>query len=108
MSKRTRRTLLLMGPAALAASAQIPDGPRPAPNEKEPDLRLPNGKRQIDEILKSDYKQNLKEAHELSELASSFETELQKTDKFVLSLSMLKKLDDMERLVKRIRGRIRK
>ena len=101
--------LLLLGPAALAKAAQLPDGNFPQQRDpKEPDGRLPNGKRQLDEILKAEHEQNVRDAHELTTLASSFETEMEKTDRFVLSLPLLKKLDDMEKLVRRIRTRIRK
>jgi len=41
-------------------------------------------------------------------MASSFQTEMEKTDRFVLSVSMLKQLDDMEKLVRRIRSRLKK
>ena len=105
----SRRMLLLLGPAALAKAAQLPDGSFPQQRDpKEPDGRLPNGKRQLDEILKAEHEQNVRDAHELTTLASSFETEMEKTDRFVLSLPLLKKLDDMEKLVRRIRTRIRK
>ncbi len=50
------------------------------------DVRLPNGKKQQDEILKADYEQNVKDAQELSNLARSFEEDLEKDDRFVLSL----------------------
>ena len=85
----------------------LPETPT-KPDEKEPDVRLPNGKRQIDEILKADHQQNVKDARELSALAASFEAEVEKTDRFVLSLPLLKRLDDMEKLVRRMRSRIRK
>jgi hypothetical protein len=107
--KSSRRMLLLLAPAAVAG-AQLPD-PQTAPfktDEKGPDVRLPNGKRQLDEILKAEHEQNVRDAHELTALATSFETEMEKTDRFVLSLPLLKKLDDMEKLVRRIRTRIRK
>jgi hypothetical protein len=101
--------LLLLAPVAMARAAQLPDGSFPQQRDpKEPDGRLPNGKRQLDEILKAEHEQNVRDAHELSALASSFETDMEKTDRFVLSLPLLKKLDDMEKLVRRIRTRIRK
>jgi hypothetical protein len=72
------------------------------------DIKLPNGKSQQEEILKADYEQNLKDARDLTELTRTFELELEKNDRFVLSLGLLKKLDDIDRLTKRIRGRMRK
>jgi hypothetical protein len=101
--------LLLLAPAALARAAQLPEGGFPEQKDpKAPDVRLPNGKRQLDEILKAEHEQNVRDAHELTALATLFETEMEKTDRFVLSLPLLKKLDDMEKLVRRIRTRIRK
>jgi len=63
---------------------------------------------QRDEILKADYDQNLKDARDLMDLAKSFELDLEKSDRFVLSLPLLKKLDEMEKITKRIRGRMRR
>ena len=80
----------------------------PAPGEAPEDVRLPNGKKQQDEILKAEYEQNVKDAQELANLARAFEEDLEKDDRYVLSLSSLKKLDDMERLTKRIRGRMKR
>lgn len=72
------------------------------------DRRLPNGKRQSDEILKMDYENNVKDAAELAQLTTAFQLELEKSDKFVLSVGLLKKLDDIEKIAKRIRGRMRR
>lgn len=77
-------------------------------NTEPGDTRLPNGKMQKDEILKADYRQNLKEARDLIELARAFELDLEKDERFVLSVSSLKKLDDMDKTIKRIRSRLRK
>jgi hypothetical protein len=106
---RVRRAVLLLIPAALAARllpAQLNSLP-PAASQDE-DVRLPSGKKQKDEILKSDYEQNVKDAQELITIARSFEEDLEKDDRYVLSLSSLKKLDDMEKLTKRIRGRLKR
>jgi hypothetical protein len=101
--------LLLLAPAALAKAGQLPEGSfQEQRDTKAPDGRLPNGKRQIDEILKAEHEQNVRDAHELAALATSFDTEMEKTDRFVLSMPLLKKLDDMEKLVRRIRTRLRK
>src|SRR5580658_6774994 len=108
----SRRTLLLLMPAALTVSllpaqrpSVDPDNPNAAPNPE--DIRLPNGKKQLDEILKADYEKNLSDARELTGLARSFEEDLEKNEAFVLSLSSLKKLDDMEKLARRIRARMK-
>ena len=80
----------------------------PPLGESPEDVRLPNGKKQKDEILKAEYEQNVKDAQELLNIARSFEEDLEKDDRYVLSLSSLKKLDDMEKLTKRIRGRMKR
>ena len=105
--------MLLLMPAAVTASllpAQRlpldPDNPNAAPNPE--DIRLPNGKKQTDEILKADYEKNLSDARDLTGLARSFEEDLEKNEAFVLSISSLKKLDDMEKLTRRIRARMKR
>jgi len=108
MAERSRRLLLLMAPAALATAAQLPEPQREKIEEKPVETRLPNGKRQVDEILKADHEQNVRESRELAAMASSFQSEMEKTDRFVLSVSMLRRLDDMEKLVRRIRSRLKK
>src|ERR1700685_1672976 len=82
--------------------------PPPTPAEPPEDVRLPNGKKQQDEILKAEYEQNVKDAQELAKLARAFEEDLEKDARYVLSLSSLKNLDDMEKLTKRIRGRMKR
>ena len=47
-------------------------------------------------------------AQELANIARTFEEDLEKDERFVLSLSSLKKLDDMEKLTKRIRSRMKR
>lgn len=69
--------------------------------------RLPNGKLQNDAILKAQYDQNVKDARELTSLAKSIELDLDKSDQNVLSLDMLKKLEDVEKISKRMQSRIR-
>ena len=117
IQSRFRRDLFLVVPAALAArllsaqtkpSGQGPPLLEPDGEEKPGEIRLPNGKKQQDEIIKADFEKNVKDARELTDLAKSFEEDLEKNEAFVFSLSDLKKLDDMERLTKRIRGRMKR
>jgi hypothetical protein len=71
------------------------------------ETRLPNGKLQSDEILKAEYEANVKDAAELADLATQLKLDLEKNDRFVLSMATLKKTDDIEKLAKRIRSRLR-
>lgn len=110
LQSRVRRSLLLALPAALGARllpGQVAPSPPPLPDE-DTDVRLPNGKSQRDEIAKADYEKNVKDARELVSTATSFEEELEKDDRYVLSVSSLKKLDDIEKLTRRLRGRLKR
>jgi len=77
------------------------------PGPQDRDVKLPNGKSQRDEILKSEHEQNLKDATRLVELSQSLKEEIEKNDTFILSMGTIKKTDDIEKLVKTIRSRLR-
>ncbi|MEJ7609037.1 MAG: hypothetical protein WKF37_22880 [Bryobacteraceae bacterium] len=87
--------------AGLLQAAQIPP-------PEDPDLRLPNGKIQKDEILKADHERSLKDAAVLVKLTEELKIELERNDRHVLSVASLKKLEDIEKLTKRIRSRLKR
>jgi hypothetical protein len=94
---------------ALALTAQQPGPPEhPIPPEASEDIRLPNGKLQREEILKADYQKTLEDSRALSKLADELKADLEKSDYNVLSVGMLKKTDDIDRLAKRIRDRLKR
>lgn len=97
-----------MAMAAWMASAQRGAGAgRSQAPDPQQDVQLPSGKSQRDEILKAEREQNIKDAAQLVELAQQLQLDLEKNDRFVLSLGTLKKADDIEKLVKKIRSRMR-
>lgn len=75
---------------------------------QEPEPRLPSGKSQREEILKADYEQSLRDAERLAKLSEEFKTELQQQGRHVLSVSTLRKIEEIERLARRIRSRLRR
>jgi hypothetical protein len=102
-----RMRILLSLAFALVISAQPPPG-RPRPGEEpSEDARLPNGKLQRDEILKAEFQKSLDDARELSKLAEELKTDLEKNDRYVLSIATLKKTEDIEKLAKRIHDRLK-
>jgi hypothetical protein len=100
-----RRCVLALLCAGLFTSALPQRGGGGRQPEEDP--RLPNGKLQRDEILKAEHQANIKDAAELAELAEQLKIDLEKNDRFVLSMATLKKTDDIEKLAKRIRSRLR-
>jgi hypothetical protein len=93
---------LAAGLALLSAPQAVPP---PAPDQ---DTRLPSGKSQQDEILKADHEKDLKDAAQLIELSEQLKEELEKNDRHVLSISSLRKTEEIEKLAKRIRSRLRR
>lgn len=111
MMRPLRRTILATGLAAVSGAALqrgANQTPVPPAAQNPEDVKLPNGKSQRDEILKADREKNLKDAAGLVELAQGLQQDIEKNDAFVFSLSTLKKTDDIEKLVKKIRGRMRR
>lgn len=96
---------LLLALGALLASGQDPlDFPTP-PKEEEP-KRLPNGQLQSEAILKDEHKKNLQELDKMNQLIGEVKGEMEKNDGHVLSLASVKKLEEVEKLSKRIRARM--
>jgi hypothetical protein len=111
MKAETNMRLRIVLPLVLALtiSAQGPPNPptHPPPGQDAEDVRLPNGKLQRDEILKADYQKSLSDAREMSKLAEELKVDLEKNDRYVLSIATLKKTEEIEKLAKRIRDRLK-
>ena len=103
MKRRILRGAFLLTLAAVSPAALQQDTTNPPPE----DVKLPNGKSQRDELLKADREENLRDAAKLVEMAQGLKADLEKSDRFVLSIDTLKRTDDIEKLVKKIRGRLR-
>jgi hypothetical protein len=82
--------------------------PRPIRVTGRGDLRLPNGKSQREEILKADFRQNVADARKLAELSQQLRDDLLKSNHGVLSVADLRKTDEIEKLVRKIRDRMRR
>ena len=98
--------VLLAGASVYALQQGGGRGGRGGGAEQE-DVILPNGKSQKEEILKAEHRQNIKDATDLAELAEQLKIDLEKNDRYILSMATLKKTDDIEKLAKRIRARLR-
>lgn len=96
--------LLLGAMFAQAPSVPFPVQPPGAPS----DAKLPNGKLQRDEIAKADYKKNEQDAAELLRLAGELKADLDKDTAFVVSVKDMKRTEDIEKLARNIRGRLKR
>lgn len=101
------KRLVLASTLAFLGLAQQPPV-IPQPPGTPPDVTLLNGKSQRDEILKLDHKKNVEDSAAMVKLAEQVSEEFEKDDAYVVSLKTLKKLDEIERLTKNIRGRLKK
>ncbi len=62
----------------------------------------------MEAILKEDHKHAIQDAAQLLELAESLKQELEKDDRHVLSVSSLRKTEEIEKLARKIRGRLKR
>jgi hypothetical protein len=108
MTRPITSRIALLFSLALVSTAQQGPPVRPLPPETPEEVRLPNGKLQREEILKADYQKNLEDARALYKLADELKSDLEKSDYNVLSVGNLKKTDDIDRLAKRIRDRLKR
>lgn len=78
----------------------------PGPGGEPANVRLPNGKSQVEEILKSEHAKSLADLRQITELSQSLEADMERDTSHVLSLSSIKKIEEIEKLVRRVRGRM--
>ena len=82
--------------------------PAPPPQEEKSDVLLPSGKSQRREILKADFQKSRSEAAELLDLATQLKDDLEKNDHNVLDLRTIKKAEEIEKLARRIKDRMKR
>ena len=108
---QTRRTAIaaIIGPAlALSMTQDQQENQQQLPiPSAEPDVRLPNGKSQRDAIAKQQHEQSLKDAAQLVTLSEQIRDELQKAGDYVVPFSTVKKTEEIEKLARKIRGRLK-
>jgi hypothetical protein len=111
--KPTRRGWLALAAVSGAWSAQGPDFPgnqvpqRIPPPDAGRDRRLPNVKSQNDAIARKQHEDSLKDAEEMVGLAQQIRDELQKAGNYVVPLATVKKTEEIEKLARKIRGRLK-
>lgn len=84
-----------------AASAQ-------GPEDEASDVRLPSGKSQQEEILKGEHKKAIEDTEKLIKLAEELKSDLEKDEYHVLSVASLKKTEEIEKLARKIRERLKR
>ena len=96
-------------PACFLLLALVLLAQEPKPRIDDPStVRLPDGKLQSEEILKAEHKRSIKDAGELVRLSQEVRRELEEHEHHVLSLGLLKKLDEIEKLSKKLRTRLKR
>lgn len=70
--------------------------------------KLPNGKSQMDEILKSDHAKSLEDLKQITEISQALAAEMEHDTSHVLSLNSIRKTEEIEKLARRVRSRMRK
>jgi len=102
----------LAGACFSVAAQHLPTPPEPADPEHDRDdptkVHLPSGELQSDAIAKVDYQNTLDDAHRLAKLADDMNAEIEKNDRFVVSMDVIRKTEEIEKLAKRIRTRMKR
>ena len=101
-----KRPLILCVAMGFLVAAQVPRDRRPG--EAEPGVRLPSGRMQQEEILKAEHEKNVDDVAQILRLAEKLQEELLKNDRHVLSLASIKKTEEIEKLAKRVRTRLKR
>ena len=99
--------LLCVLALTMALGAQQQKRGRP-PDSDTSDMRLPNGKSQRQEMIKADHKKSQADAAELVVLAQQLQEELDRSEHQVLNLKLVKKAEEIEKLARRIKDRMRR
>ncbi len=102
--------ILLAIVVPLGGQQDVKPPARHLPDDQPPaEVRLPNGKLQMDEILKSDRERSMQDAKQLVDMAQALEKDIEQSNsQQVLSLVDIRRTEEIEKIAKRIRGRMRR
>jgi hypothetical protein len=108
-SRRDTLRSLLLAPLAVgtAVQDQNDDHRLPIPKSPDEDTRLPNGKSQRDEIARQQHTDALKDVESLVAAAEELRDELKRAGDYVVPVNSVRKTEEIEKLAKRIRGRLK-
>lgn len=70
--------------------------------------KLPDGRSQAQAIIEDDYKKSLKDAEELMRRSEDLKEELEKWDHNVLSVDALRNVEEIEKIAKRLKKRMKR
>ncbi len=96
--------LLCFWPAVAGEPQQYP---LPGREHEEQEPKLPSGKSQREEILKAEHEDTVADVDRIRKLAENLQGDLKKNDYHVLSIASLKKVEEIEKLARRVRGRMK-
>ena len=65
-------------------------------------------KSQREEIIKADHKKNVEEAIALAKVAEELKLDLEKGDRNIVSVKNIKQTEEIEKLARSIRGRLKR
>jgi len=100
---RTLYVALLL--CAFGLSGQEPPlSPRRGQSQEEKDLQ----NKQRNALIKEDYQKNLDDSRAMVRLSESLRDEIEKNEQYIVSMSAVKKAEEIEKLSKRIRSRMKR
>jgi hypothetical protein len=101
-------TVCLQGLVLAACFAVLASRAVVRAQDEDEDLRLPSGKSQKEAIVDDDYKRNLADAKQLLDLAKTLKAQIEKDKRYVVSADSIKNAEEIERLARQIRNRLRR
>ncbi len=105
---RVQSSRRLLAPLiALAAALGAQQLPAPPPEREEP-KKLPDGRLWSEAVIKANHEANLKDLERMRKILDSVQEELEQSKGHVLSIRALKDLEELERISKRVRDRMRR
>jgi hypothetical protein len=106
-TRRNTLLSLLASPLAAAVQQEQQDRRLPIPPDPKDDARLPNGKSRNDAIARKQHEDALKDADDLIAAAQDLKGALEHAGNYVVDVSTLKKTEEIEKLARRIRSRLK-
>jgi hypothetical protein len=97
------RFLLLPAFLLMSGAAQMPRSPSPEGSG----TRMSDDPRKKEQVAKAAYQESLDDTRKLIAAAEELKAELEKNDRYVVSMSAIRKTEDIEKLAKRIRSRLK-